>query len=1027
METKRCQSSFEGSIDTEKSRWSQVPSSAMDYCCGGAEDASSLSLSSNTEILMDTANASCSPRSNTADGKDNNTDNRGQKLEQQSRLKLTQNQPFVLPAFNSPLHVRKQETMDSKELSKTVAESMGLYMNAAREATDFGNFGQQGGHCSPGKMYPGGVCGRPCLKDSQCAVSTGSPKLKSPTLAFPKQPSSTPGECCSSGALAGTTVLGSSLSCSPQTSSSISSPGGSNNLVSSTTSPTCFGGQYARSSIGSPVSQQTAAGTALSHSHVQRRNSTTCSPESSTVGSPPLGSPHNVMRSPISSPQSMGSVRSPPSCSTSANMRTSSVSSPTGSGNNLRASSSSISSPTTRGPMAVSSSPGCGFATSSPASGLGLVQNDQNSPEGRRDQHDFKEFEFPKVESADGEMFNVGLDQMGMVKYIKNEPDTVFRSMCLGNGSGNNAKCNPVSGCPGSDSPFAAQIKSEPNKDGGCMNPRCYEQQHSMGLFQPGPSQTTYLSLRDNIDEYSLSGILGPPGNAVNGSYEASVFPHTLLSKVKQENSDSSYYQENNNSVGPTSSIVGVNSGGHSFHYQIGAQGTMSFARHDPREHGTNPLLNLVSPVTALMESWKSRPGMSQGPRGDGYPGHSCMPDSISSTSLRHTSSTAKVCLVCGDEASGCHYGVVTCGSCKVFFKRAVEGRKSQHNYLCAGRNDCIIDKIRRKNCPACRVRKCLQAGMNLGARKSKKLGKLKGVNDDSTPSKEGACPGSGAGGGYLSSGEKELSANSTNALVPHGAGGITPYLPPSICSVLELIEPEEVYAGYDNTQPDTTDHLLSSLNQLAGKQMIRVVKWAKVLPGFRGLPIEDQITLIQYSWMCLSTFCLSWRSYKHTNGQMLYFAPDLVFNEERMHQSAMYDLCLGMRQVSQEFVRLQLTYEEFLSMKVLLLLSTVPKEGLKNQAAFEEMRVNYIKELRRSVGKATNNSGQTWQRFFQLTKLLDAMHDLVGNLLDFCFYTFRESQALKVEFPEMLVEIISDQIPKVESGNTHTLFFHKK
>lgn len=34
-----------------------------------------------------------------------------------------------------------------------------------------------------------------------------------------------------------------------------------------------------------------------------------------------------------------------------------------------------------------------------------------------------------------------------------------------------------------------------------------------------------------------------------------------------------------------------------------------------------------------------------------------------------------KICLVCSDEASGCHYGVVTCGSCKVFFKRAVEGQ----------------------------------------------------------------------------------------------------------------------------------------------------------------------------------------------------------------------------------------------------------------------------------------------------------------------------------------------------------------
>lgn len=42
-----------------------------------------------------------------------------------------------------------------------------------------------------------------------------------------------------------------------------------------------------------------------------------------------------------------------------------------------------------------------------------------------------------------------------------------------------------------------------------------------------------------------------------------------------------------------------------------------------------------------------------------------------------------------------------------------------QHNYLCAGRNDCIIDKIRRKNCPACRFRKCLQAGMNLEGKQS--------------------------------------------------------------------------------------------------------------------------------------------------------------------------------------------------------------------------------------------------------------------------------------------------------------------
>ncbi|POI34698.1 hypothetical protein CIB84_001551, partial [Bambusicola thoracicus] len=49
------------------------------------------------------------------------------------------------------------------------------------------------------------------------------------------------------------------------------------------------------------------------------------------------------------------------------------------------------------------------------------------------------------------------------------------------------------------------------------------------------------------------------------------------------------------------------------------------------------------------------------------------------SSSPSTTSATAgpppKLCLVCSDEASGCHYGVLTCGSCKVFFKRAVEGK----------------------------------------------------------------------------------------------------------------------------------------------------------------------------------------------------------------------------------------------------------------------------------------------------------------------------------------------------------------
>lgn len=99
-----------------------------------------------------------------------------------------------------------------------------------------------------------------------------------------------------------------------------------------------------------------------------------------------------------------------------------------------------------------------------------------------------------------------------------------------------------------------------------------------------------------------------------------------------------------------------------------------------------------------------------------------------------------RTCLICSDEASGCHYGALTCGSCKVFFKRAAEGESleagnlaaafgaqyiintsgfsfhaGKQKYLCASKNDCTIDKLRRKNCPSCRLRKCFEAGMTLG------------------------------------------------------------------------------------------------------------------------------------------------------------------------------------------------------------------------------------------------------------------------------------------------------------------------
>ncbi|XP_068571828.1 glucocorticoid receptor-like [Cebidichthys violaceus] len=457
----------------------------------------------------------------------------------------------------------------------------------------------------------------------------------------------------------------------------------------------------------------------------------------------------------------------------------------------------------------------------------------------------------------------------------------------------------------------------------------------------------------------------------------------------------------------PSSMSVGA---GSSYHYRANPSSAVGLQDQD--------LFGLYSNLPLVGESWArgNRFGESSGlQRGDdGLPSAAALSSfsvGFSSSSPRAgetvgsavpgqskpSGQTHKICLVCSDEASGCHYGVVTCGSCKVFFKRAVEGWRArqntdgQHNYLCAGRNDCIIDKIRRKNCPACRFRKCLKAGMNLEARKNKKLTKMK-VPTMPVP------------------------------VIPRPM----PQLVPTMLSVLKAIEPEVIYSGYDSTLPDTSSRLMTTLNRLGGQQVISAVKWAKSLPGFRNLHLDDQMTLLQCSWLFLMSFSLGWRSYEQCNGSMLCFAPDLVINKERMKLPFMTDQCEQMLTICNEFVRLQVSYDEYLCMKVLLLLSTVPKDGLKSQAVFDEIRMTYIKELGKAIVKREENASQNWQRFYQLTKLLDSMQEMVEGLLQICFYTF-VNKTLSVEFPEMLAEIITNQLPKFKDGSVKPLLFHQK
>ncbi|XP_016778124.3 nuclear receptor subfamily 2 group C member 1 isoform X4 [Pan troglodytes] len=67
------------------------------------------------------------------------------------------------------------------------------------------------------------------------------------------------------------------------------------------------------------------------------------------------------------------------------------------------------------------------------------------------------------------------------------------------------------------------------------------------------------------------------------------------------------------------------------------------------------------------------------------------------------------LCVVCGDKASGRHYGAVTCEGCKGFFKRSI---RKNLVYACRGSKDCIINKHHRNRCQYCRLQRCIAFGM---------------------------------------------------------------------------------------------------------------------------------------------------------------------------------------------------------------------------------------------------------------------------------------------------------------------------
>ncbi|XP_060948208.1 nuclear receptor subfamily 1 group D member 2b [Limanda limanda] len=131
-----------------------------------------------------------------------------------------------------------------------------------------------------------------------------------------------------------------------------------------------------------------------------------------------------------------------------------------------------------------------------------------------------------------------------------------------------------------------------------------------------------------------------------------------------------------------------------------------------------------ISDSSGSYQSSSPPPGTSPGCRQLGQPADPTLPAGGQNNPAPKTGRSSSVkcgitkinglvllCKVCGDVASGFHYGVHACEGCKGFFRRSIQ-QNIQYK-KCLKNDSCPIMRINRNRCQQCRFKKCLMVGMS--------------------------------------------------------------------------------------------------------------------------------------------------------------------------------------------------------------------------------------------------------------------------------------------------------------------------
>uniref|UniRef100_U3JCD7 Nuclear receptor subfamily 1 group D member 1 n=1 Tax=Ficedula albicollis TaxID=59894 RepID=U3JCD7_FICAL len=397
------------------------------------------------------------------------------------------------------------------------------------------------------------------------------------------------------------------------------------------------------------------------------------------------------------------------------------------------------------------------------------------------------------------------------------------------------------------------------------------------------------------------------------------------------------------------------------------------------------------SPTGSLQDS-RAYSGATLAPHEDGSPSSSSSSSSTSSSSYsssvnfpgvqpvpadeRRRSSPSKagstvtklngmvlLCKVCGDVASGFHYGVHACEGCKGFFRRSIQ-QNIQYK-KCLKNENCSIVRINRNRCQQCRFKKCLLVGMSRDAvrfgripkrEKQRMLAEMQSAMGSMAsprlcpaaypePPAPRGCP-------WPRSPKDVLPACPMNSHVPGRSGR----------SVQEIWE----------------DFSLSFTPAVR-----EVVEFAKHIPGFQALSQHDQVTLLKAG--TFEVLMVRFASLFDVKEQTVTFMSRTRYGLEELWAMGMGDLLGAMFDFSEKLSALELSDEE-LGLFTAVVLVSADRSGMEDTASVEQLQETLLRALRALVLKT--RPAET-SRF---TKLLLKLPDLrtLNNLHSEKLLSFR-------------------------------------